>query len=83
MLVTTPAGTSAANSLFTYAGALNVTSLSAPGGAPGDVITVSGAGLSGVNAVTVGGTPAEFAKFLKKDHERWARVIKAAGVKAE
>jgi len=36
-----------------------------------------------LGAVTVGDTPAEFLEFLKKDHERWARVIKAAGVKAE
>lgn len=36
-----------------------------------------------LGAVTVGNTPAEYAIFLKKDHERWARVIKAAGVKAE
>jgi tripartite-type tricarboxylate transporter receptor subunit TctC len=34
-------------------------------------------------ANTVGDTPAEFQVFLKKDYERWARVIKAAGVKAE
>ena len=36
-----------------------------------------------LGAVTVGDTPAEFLAFLKKDHERWVRVIKAAGVKAE
>jgi len=36
-----------------------------------------------LGAVTVGDTPAEFAEFLKKDFERWQRVIKAAGVKAE
>jgi len=36
-----------------------------------------------LGAITVGDTPAEYAAFLKKDHERWARVIKAAGVKAE
>jgi len=36
-----------------------------------------------LGAITVGDTPAEFLEFLKKDHERWARVIKAAGVKAE
>ena len=36
-----------------------------------------------LGAVVVGDTPAEFAAFLKKDHERWARVIKASGVKAE
>ena len=33
-----------------------------------------------LGAVTVGDTPAEFAAFLKKDHERWARVIKTSGV---
>jgi tripartite-type tricarboxylate transporter receptor subunit TctC len=36
-----------------------------------------------LGAVPVGDTPAEFTAFLKKDHERWARVIKASGVKAE
>lgn len=35
----------------------------------------------GANAV--GDTPAEFLDFLKRDYERWARVIKASGVKAE
>lgn len=34
-------------------------------------------------ALTVGDSSAQFLAFLKKDHERWARVIKAAGVKAE
>ncbi|HEY6239364.1 MAG TPA: tripartite tricarboxylate transporter substrate binding protein, partial [Burkholderiales bacterium] len=36
-----------------------------------------------LGAVPIGDTPAEFAAFLKKDYERWARVIKASGVKAE
>jgi tripartite-type tricarboxylate transporter receptor subunit TctC len=36
-----------------------------------------------LGAVTVGDTPGEFLEFLKKDHDRWTRVIKAAGVKAE
>ncbi len=36
-----------------------------------------------LGAVAIADTPAEFAAFLKKDHERWARVIKASGVKAE
>jgi tripartite-type tricarboxylate transporter receptor subunit TctC len=36
-----------------------------------------------LGAVTVADTPSEFAAFLKKDYERWARVIKASGVKAE
>ena len=40
--------------------------------------------LSGLGAITEGGsTPAEFRAWLQKDAERWARVIKAAGVKAE
>jgi len=36
-----------------------------------------------LGAVTVGGSPADFAAFLQKDSDRWSRVIKAAGVKAE
>ena len=36
-----------------------------------------------LGAVIVADTPAEFAAFLRKDHERWAQVIKASGVKAE
>jgi tripartite-type tricarboxylate transporter receptor subunit TctC len=36
-----------------------------------------------LGAVAIADTPAEFAAFLKKDYERWARVIKTSGVKAE
>ena len=40
--------------------------------------------LKGLGAITEGGsTPAEYRGWLQKDAERWARVIKAAGVKAE
>jgi len=40
--------------------------------------------LSKLGAITEGGsTPAEFRTWLGKDLERWERVIKAAGVKAE
>ena len=39
--------------------------------------------LDALGAVVVGDTPAEFTAFLQKDWDRWARVIKAAGVKAE
>ena len=39
--------------------------------------------LKGLGAIPVGDPPAKFAEFLKADAERWARVIKAAGVKAE
>jgi tripartite-type tricarboxylate transporter receptor subunit TctC len=39
--------------------------------------------LEALGAITVGDSPAEFTAFLQKDSDRWARVIKAAGVKAE
>lgn len=39
--------------------------------------------LKALGANTVGDTPADYLKFLKKDYERWARVIKASGVKPE
>ena len=39
--------------------------------------------LKALGAITMGDTPGEYLKFLRKDHERWARVIKASGVKAE
>jgi tripartite-type tricarboxylate transporter receptor subunit TctC len=39
--------------------------------------------LKGLGAITVGGSPGEFRAFLEKDQQRWARVIEAAGVKAE
>ena len=40
--------------------------------------------LNKLGAITEGGsTPAEFRAWLAKDLERWARVIKAANVKAE
>src|SRR5262245_4468482 len=39
--------------------------------------------LKALGAITVGDSPAEFAAFLRTDYDRWARVIKASGVKAE
>jgi len=36
-----------------------------------------------LGGISVADTPAEFAAFLRKDHERWARVIKASAVKPE
>ncbi|MDB5903047.1 MAG: Tripartite-type tricarboxylate transporter, receptor component TctC [Betaproteobacteria bacterium] len=39
--------------------------------------------LAVLGAINVGSLPAEFVEYLKKDAERWARVIKAAGVKAQ
>jgi tripartite-type tricarboxylate transporter receptor subunit TctC len=36
-----------------------------------------------LGAITVADSPAAFASFLKKDHERWAQVIKTSGIRAE
>jgi tripartite-type tricarboxylate transporter receptor subunit TctC len=36
-----------------------------------------------LGAQPVGDTPAEFSQFLVKDMERWDRVIKASGIKAD
>ena len=36
-----------------------------------------------LGAITVADSPAEFAAFLKKDHDRWAQVIKTSGIRAE
>ena len=36
-----------------------------------------------LGAIVVADTPAEYAAFLRKDNERWAQVIKTAGIKAE
>ena len=39
--------------------------------------------LSALGAEVIGDSPDAFHDFLKKDYERWSRVIKAAGVKSE
>ena len=39
--------------------------------------------LAGAGATIVGSTPGEFAGFLQQDGERWARVIRAAGVQRQ
>ena len=70
--------------------------LLAPAGTPGAIVNrVSSevrkslarpetqARMKQLGAVTIADRPAEFAAFLKKDHERWAQVIKTSGVKAE
>ena len=36
-----------------------------------------------LGAIVVADSPAEFAAFLKKDHERWAQVIKTSGITAQ
>jgi len=35
------------------------------------------------DALAVGSTPAEYAAFIKKEQERWSKVVRAAGVKAD
>lgn len=39
--------------------------------------------LAAVGAEPVASTPAEFAKFMRAEFEKWARVIKAGGVRVE
>jgi tripartite-type tricarboxylate transporter receptor subunit TctC len=39
--------------------------------------------LAAQGAEPVGSSPAEFAKFLRSESDKWAGVIKSAGVKAE
>jgi tripartite-type tricarboxylate transporter receptor subunit TctC len=36
-----------------------------------------------LGAITVADSPAQFAAFLKKDHERWVQVVKTSGVRAD
>jgi tripartite-type tricarboxylate transporter receptor subunit TctC len=38
--------------------------------------------LSRAGIDTAGGTPDEFAKFIRAEYEKWGPVVKAAGVKA-
>jgi tripartite-type tricarboxylate transporter receptor subunit TctC len=39
--------------------------------------------LSGAGFVLAGSTPGEFTKIIKDDITKWARVLKAAGIRAE
>lgn len=39
--------------------------------------------LKNLGAIIIGNSPSEFSSYLKKDHDRWARVIKASGIKME
>ena len=38
--------------------------------------------LAGEGAEPVGGTPAELGAHIRAEHERWSRVVKAAGITA-
>jgi tripartite-type tricarboxylate transporter receptor subunit TctC len=39
--------------------------------------------LTDQGAVVMGGSPAEFGKFIADETEKWAKVIRAAGIKAQ
>jgi tripartite-type tricarboxylate transporter receptor subunit TctC len=39
--------------------------------------------LAGLGSEPSASTPAEFAAYLKEDHVRWSRVVKAVGLKPE
>jgi len=39
--------------------------------------------LDSLGAIVAGTTPAEFAKLIRADYEKWGPIIKAAGIKAE
>jgi hypothetical protein len=58
VLVTTPGGTNAANTLFTYVAPPTVTAISPTSGstAGGTSVTITGTGFTGATAVTIGGT---------------------------
>jgi tripartite-type tricarboxylate transporter receptor subunit TctC len=39
--------------------------------------------LAELGGTTIAGSPADFARFVADDAEKWAKVVKFAGVKAE
>jgi tripartite-type tricarboxylate transporter receptor subunit TctC len=71
--------------------------LGAPAGTPADIVQkVQGAIYKGLNTQDVqdrfaaigasvhpSKSPAEFSAYIKAEHERWGKVIKAANIKAE
>ena len=76
--------------------AVSWTCMLAPTGTPVEIINLLNkelnAGLASdkirtriveMGGTVMGGTPAEFAKVLGEATEKWAKVIKAAGIKAE
>ena len=39
--------------------------------------------MADLGGTTPGGSPADFAKFIADETEKWAKVVKFAGIKAE
>jgi tripartite-type tricarboxylate transporter receptor subunit TctC len=76
--------------------ATNVTGLIAPAGTPRDVIEILGAAtqkvisqaatrekFAALGAETTGGTPEQFAAYIRDDFAKWKRIVKDADVKVE
>ena len=75
---------------------INVTGVLAPAGTPADILDkLNAAVLKVLGQSTVkerfaavaldarGGTPGEFAAFIKEDFARWTKVVKEANIKVE
>ena len=41
------------------------------------------AGFAAQGAKALGGSPAEFAAFIKADYDKWGKVVGAAGIRPE
>jgi tripartite-type tricarboxylate transporter receptor subunit TctC len=76
--------------------ATNVTGLIAPAGTPREVVDKLNAAtqkviaqpdvrekFAGIGAVTTGGTPEQFAAYIRDDLSKWARIVKDANVKVD
>ena len=76
--------------------ATNITGVLAPAGTPAEIIARLHAAVakaanqsvvkerfSGIGVEAVGGTPAEFAAYIKEDFARWTKVVKDANIKVD
>jgi tripartite-type tricarboxylate transporter receptor subunit TctC len=76
--------------------ATNITGVLAPAGTPAEIIARLHAAVAkaanqsvvkerfaGIGVDAVGGTPAEFAAYIKEDFARWTQVVKDANIKVE
>jgi tripartite-type tricarboxylate transporter receptor subunit TctC len=76
--------------------ATNVTGLIAPAGTPREIVDKLNAAtqkvimqaalkekLAGIGADAVGGSPEQFAGYIREDLSKWTRIVKEANVKVE